>query len=193
MKKTNLYFLIICLFFVACQEKKQESSEKKPSTVEAPKEEVEKLSVDEYSQIFIAIMKTDKGMARGVKIGDNIDTINETADIADSQVENGKSYTSSFDDMGANFVDIEYIANDERKITSIVLDVYLENESSVDSLFNEFNLYFKKKYGQGKAQKKEITWNLTDGVNQLLLQNISKEKDPGLKIVFAKKGDKPLL
>lgn len=191
MKKSNLYFLILCLFFVACQEKKQETTVDSSTTDTEPKVE-ENLSSDEYSSIFKAIMKSDKGMARGVSIGDNFETLKETTLPSETQPENGKGFTEYFDDTDLNFADILYVKSPENKVDAISIDIYIERQTAVDSLMTEFKGYFNKKYGKGDGQK-TIKWKVKGGENELVLQDVSTEKDPGLKIVFAKKGDKSLL
>ena len=191
MKKSNLYFLIICLFFVACQEKKQETTVDSSTTNTETKVE-ESLSSDEYSAIFKAIMKSDKGMARGVSIGDAIETLKETTLPSETQPENGKGFTEYFDDTDLNFADILYVKSPENKVEAIAIDIYIERQTAVDSLMTEFKGYFNKKYGKGEGQK-TITWKVKGSENELVLQDVSTEKDPGLKIVFAKKGDKSLL
>ena len=55
----------------------------------------------------------------------------------------------------------------------------------------EFVDFFDKKYGKGRGISKMMTWQMPDG-NNLMVQDVSTEKDPGLKIVFAKNGDKLL-
>jgi hypothetical protein len=176
--------------FFACQEKK------KPSRVEitTPSESKENnLSSDNYSVIFQAIMKSDKGMMRGVSIGDDIEKINETTLPSETPAENGRSFTEYFDDTDLNFADVLYLRSADNKVAAISVDVYIEGQTTVDNLMGEFKTYFSKKYGKGIEENKSILWKLADGENDLVLQNVSTDKDPGLKILFAKKGDKSLL
>lgn len=141
--------------------------------------------------IFKQILKSDAGMARGVSIGDKINTIQETILPSETQPKNGKSFTAYFDGSDLNFSDILYTKDAENKVVAISIDIFIENKVKVNSLMNEFVGYFDKKYGKGKGITKMMTWQMPDG-NSLLVQNVSTEKDPGLKIVFAKSGDKLL-
>jgi hypothetical protein len=191
VKKYYAYFCFLLLgsLLLACQDKSQ-SSEKE--TTQLPDSTHTQSSLDSYSPIFKAILQSGAGMVRGVSIGDDANTIKETAVLAETQPENGKGFTEYFDDTDLNFADIAYLKDSEEKVAAISVDVYVERQTAVDSLMNEFRTYFDKKYGQGKGISKMSTWKLPDGQNQLILQNVSTAKDPGLKIVFAKSGDKLL-
>ncbi len=190
MKKYNLYFLLLFILLIACQDKKESTQTETSSPVSSAAGSSSAL--ENYSSIFQAILKTDAGMARGVKIGDNIDTINETTLPSETPAENGKSFTEYFDDTDLNFADILYVRSEQNKVEAITIDVYIERQTAVDSLMTEFKSYFDTKYGKGTSTEKATTWQLADGKNNLLLQNVSTEKDPGLKIIFANKENKIL-
>lgn len=190
MKNSYVYFalLLFVMSQMSCQDKKQATettSVAVDSTSNIP-------SLENYSPAFKAILKTDAGMVRGLSIGDEMNAIVESAPLSETQPDNGKSYTEYFDDTDLNFADILYVNDSENKIGAISVDVFIENQTSVDSLMNEFKSYFDKKYGPGKGISKMSVWKLAGTDNELLLQNVSTAKDPGLKIIFAKSGDKLL-
>lgn len=173
---------------MSCQDKKQASettSAVVDSTSNIP-------SIENYGAVFKAILKTDAGMMRGLSIGDEMKSIVESAPLSETQPDYGKSYTEYFDDNDLNFADVLYVNNSENKIGAISVDVFIEKQPSVDSLMKEFKGYFDKKYGVGKGISKMTVWKLPATDNQLMLQDVSTAKDPGLKIIFAKSGDKLL-
>jgi len=190
VKNTNVYWVLFILILaqMSCKDKKQtfeHTSVAVDSTSQVP-------AFKEYSEVFRAILKTDFGMVRGLSIGDEMKSIVESAPLSETQPNDGKSYTEYFDDTDLNFADILYVNNSENKIGAISIDVFIEKQTSVDSLMNEFKVYFDKKYGQGKGISKMTIWKLAGSNNELLLQNVSTAKDPGLKIIFAKISDKLL-
>ena len=191
MKKTYVYFALL-LFLIAqisCQDKKRTTE----SDATFSSDSTSKVSIfNNYSPTFKTIFKTDAGMVRGLSIGDEMNAIVESAPLSESQSDNGKSYTEYFDDTDLNFADVLYVNDSENKISAISVDVFIEKQTAVDSLMNEFKGYFDKKYGQGKGISKMMVWKLAGGNNELMLQNVSTAKDPGLKIIFAKSGDKLL-
>jgi hypothetical protein len=190
VKNSYAYFalLFLVMSLTSCQDKKQTpetTSVRVDSTSNIP-------SLENYSAAFNAILKTDAGMVRGLSIGDEMNSIVESAPLSETQPDKGKSYTEYFDDTDLNFADILYVNDSENKIGAISVDVFIEKQASVDSLMNEFKGYFDKKYGIGKGISKMTVWKLAGTDNELLLQNVSTTKDPGLKIIFAKSGDKLL-
>ena len=190
MKNSYAYFALLLLVIsqLSCQDKKQSSettSVAVDSTLKVP-------SLENRSSTFQAILKTDAGMVRGLSIGDEMNSIVESAPLSETQPDNGKSYTEYFDDTDLNFADILYVNDSENKIGAISVDVFIGKQAAVDSLMNEFKGYFDKKYGQGKGISKMTVWKLAGTNDELMLQNVSTAKDPGLKIIFAKNGDKLL-
>ncbi len=190
MKKYYVYlaFISISLILISCGDKKQESQTETTAPADSS---IQKVSIENYSTIFKQILKSDTGMARGVSIGDKIETIQESILPSETQPESGKSFTAYFDGSDLNFADILYVKNVENKVGAISIDIFIENKVEADSLMNEFVGYFDKKYGKGKGISKMMTWQMPDG-NNLMVQDVSTAKDPGLKIVFAKNGDKLL-
>ena len=191
MKKYYVYltFIFASLILASCGDKKQES---RTETIALADSSIRKVSIENYSMIFKQILKSDAGMARGVSIGDKIETLQETILPSETQSNNGKSFTVYFDGSDLNFADILYVKNTENKVEAIAIDIFIENKVEVDSLMKEFVDFFDKKYGTGKGISKMMTWRMPDG-NNLMVQDVSTEKDPGLKVVFAKNGDKLLM
>lgn len=191
MKKTFAYSVLFLIAFVqiSCQDKKQTKESDATINIDSTSQVN---TLDDYSQTFNAILKTDAGMVRGLSIGDEMNVILESAPLSETQPTNGKSYTEYFDDTDLNFADVLYVNDSENKISAISVDIFIEKQVAVDSLMSEFKGYFDKKYGQGRGISKMTVWKLAGGNNELMLQNVSTAKDPGLKIIFAKSGDKLL-
>jgi hypothetical protein len=188
VKKHYPYFALFLIFIseMSCQDKKQSSA----TEVIANTDSTSNISsLDNYSPVFKAILKTDAGMVRGISVGDDFETIKETAPLSESQPDHGKSFTESFDDSGLNFADVLYVQTTDNKVGAISIDIFVEKQIAVDSLMNEFKGHFDSKYGTGKGISKMMVWKLPDGLNELKLQNVSTAKDPGLKIIIAKSGD----
>ncbi|MEY4540299.1 MAG: hypothetical protein RLZZ306_2056 [Bacteroidota bacterium] len=191
MKKSFAYFALLLLAFVqiSCQDKKQTAETEATISVDSTSQVN---NLDSYSSTLNAILKTNAGMIRGLSIGDEMSAIVESAPLSENQPGNGKSYTEYFDDTDLNFADVLYINDSENKISAISVDIFIEKQVAVDSLMSEFKGYFDKKYGQGKGISKMTVWKLAGGNNELMLQNVSTAKDPGLKIIFAKSGSELL-
>jgi hypothetical protein len=179
--------IIVSFFFNSCGDSKQESHTETTSSDSS----VRRVSIENYSSVFKQIMKSDAGMARGVSIGDKNETIQELTPLTENQPENGKSYTVYFDGSDLNFADILYVKGANDNIEAISIDIFIEKKTDVDALMKEFVDFFDKKYGNGRGISLMKTWQMPDG-NNVIVKNVSTEKDPGLKIIFAKNGDKLL-
>ena len=183
-----LILLVASSIAMSCGDKKQKS---KTEIVAPADSSIKNVSIENYGVVFKQILKSDAGMARGVSIGDNLETLQENISPSETQPKDGKSFTVYFDDSEINFADILYVKDAENKVEAIAIDIFNENKVEVDNLMKEFVDFFNKKYGMGKGISKMMTWQMPDG-NNLMVQDVSTEKDPGLKIVFAKNGDKLL-
>lgn len=190
VKKQILLFCSIFLLggLQACQEKKS-NDQIQVNSLDATTNN-QGSDLNNYSPIFQSILKSDAGMARGVSLGDTFDGIKESTLPSETQPDNGRSYTEYFDNTDLNFADILYSKDNTNKVSEIAIDVYIEKQPTVDSLFQEFKSYFNKKYGAGTDKTKTTSWEIADGKQLLVLQNVSTQKDPGFKIVFANKSDK---
>ncbi|MFY7828075.1 MAG: hypothetical protein ACOVQ4_13185 [Flectobacillus sp.] len=185
--------LLCCSIFLlsglqACQEKKNKDQVQINSLDATNRTQNSDLS--NYSPIFQSILKSDAGMARGVSLGDNFEGIKETTLPSETQPDNGRSYTEYFDNTDLNFADILYSKDKANKVSEITIDVYIEKQPTVDSLYQEFKTFFSKKYGIGTDKPKATSWQLAEGKQFLILQNVSTQKDPGFKIIFANKSEK---
>jgi hypothetical protein len=191
VKKTYVYFALLLLSFgqISCRDKKQTAE----SDAVMSTDSISQIrAFKNYSSMFQAILKTDAGMVRGLSIGDEMSVIVESAPLSEIQPNTGKSYTEYFDDTDLNFADVVYVNDSENRIGAISVDIFIEKQTTVDNVMNEFKGYFDKKYGQGKGISTMTVWKLAGTNNELTLQNVSTAKDPGLKIIFAKHGDELL-
>lgn len=67
------------------------------------------------------------------------------------------------------------------KVTAIEVDLFLNSRQSVDEYQTELNTYFTGRYGSPKSTPGGTVWNGPAG-EQLVLRDVSKGKDFGLKI-----------
>jgi hypothetical protein len=191
--KKILYCLGLLLtlgWVVACGDSSKASSEIEGSRASLDNSD---LALSHQTTLFQTILKRDSGMARGISLGEVFaDAVKkETATPAEVREVNQKNFTEHFDETDLNFVDITYTGDTEGKISVINLDVYIEKQAIVDSLFHEFGTYFTKKYGTGTSENKKTLWALPNNYS-LQLENVSTQKDPGFKILFSNKDKKPL-
>lgn len=132
------------------------------------------------------ITLSSKGVIRNKVWGISIDSLQEKLELAENQPANGKSYTLYFDDSDLNFTDISYFGDDQQKLTEIDFDIFVETKSQVDDLKEKFTTYLQVKFGASKTEGNKIIWEKNKNT-QVILQDVSTGKDPGIKLVFLRK------
>ena len=141
---------------------------------------------DSSSELFKKITKSSNGIIRGVDFGQDLQEIKEVVEVSEVQPELGKSFTQFLDDSDLNFVDITYQTNSDQKITQITLDVFLDESKEVGDLLLEFKSYFDLKFGKSQMSDNKYQW-LQNKNTQVILEDVSTSKDPGIKMIFSKK------
>lgn len=132
------------------------------------------------------ITLSSKGVIRNKEWGISIDSLQEKLELAENQPANGKSYTLYFDDSDLNFTDISYLSDSQQKLTEIDFDIFVETKSQVEELKEKFTSYLQVKFGASKTEGNKIIWE-KDKNTQVMLQDVSTDKDPGIKLVFSRK------
>jgi hypothetical protein len=112
-----------------------------------------------------------------------MESLKDTLELAESQPENGKSYTLYFDDTDLNFSDITYIPNDQNKLQEIDFDIFVESGSEVQPLIDHWKTYLDAKFGPSEVKGKILLWSKNKNT-RIQLENVSTPKDPGIKISF---------
>jgi hypothetical protein len=105
--------------------------------------------------------------------------------LSEVQPNQGRSYTQYLDDSDVNFVDITYLTNSDGKILQITLDIFLDEREEVGELMLELRSYFDVKLGKSQSNNNKTQW-LENKNTQVVLENVSSSKDPGIKILFSR-------
>jgi hypothetical protein len=120
---------------------------------------------------------------RNATWGQDLATLKDTLELAETQPEIGNSYTLYFDDTDLNFSDITYIPNGQNKLQEIDFDIFVESSKDVQPLIDQWKSYLDIKFGPSEAKGKLISWAKSKNT-RILLENVSTPKDPGIKISF---------
>jgi len=178
-------YVLICIAVLlsACSSSNESDKPYKESSISAE----EKLQIEaweELSPITQKILGSYKGIIRDKIWGQAMNTIKESLEKSENQPADGVSFTYYLDDTDLNFVDISYTGK-EGKLNAIKFDVFLENASEVNSLKNEMKEFLGVKYGVFKEVNEKITWG--NEKTQIVLEDVSTSKDPGLQLIFTEK------
>jgi len=122
-------------------------------------------------------------IVRNTTWGQDFTTLNDSLEVAESQPENGKSYTLYFDDTDLNFSDITYIPNDQNKLQEITFDIFVDSAEDVQPLIDQWKGYLDVKFGPSETKGTQVLWTKNKNT-RIQLENVSTPKDPGIKISF---------
>lgn len=185
MKKhfTFGYFFLLSTFLLfSCGETKKEVIVEQKDTTTAVVAETPTAVIDKFGTRIQKIVKSDQGVLRGVNFGDYVDKVKE--------LENTPPLEDSTDHLGyridlGNYedLDVRYHLNDQQRVWGFTLDIYLDQQASVDSLFTDFKSYFSERFGPNKFdnQRNMVAWNLADSV-KVVVKDVGIKQAPGLQV-----------
>jgi hypothetical protein len=182
--KSIVLILTSTLVFFSCNSSQENGKEGASNT-----SEIEQRVLNAWEQSGDMVQKitvSSKGVVRNQAWGISIDSLQEKLELAENQPANGKSYTLYFDDSDLNFTDISYLSDSQQKLTEIDFDIFVETKSQVEDLKEKFTTYLQVKFGASKTEGNKIIWE-KDKNTQVILQDVSTDKDPGIKLVFSRK------
>jgi hypothetical protein len=177
LNKLIVPFITLFVFVTSCnQDKQNEKNNNDPSEAIASAWEdsgawVQKLSLSPLNVV------------RNANWGQELSTLKDTLELAETQPEKGRSHTLYFDDTDLNFSDITYIPNDQNKLQEITFDIFVESAEDVQPLIEQWKSYLDVKFGPSEVNGKQILWTKNKNT-RIQLENVSTPKDPGIKISF---------
>jgi hypothetical protein len=184
MKIIYLFCLLLLYIAFACSEQKPDEQTEAATFADTAES---KTAFASYSSRLQKIIKTEEGIMRGINFGDALEDVitrEDTVPLEDST--NFVSFTIALDEKEDEITDILYYFDKSKKINGFRLDVYLDNEQAVDSLYREFNSYFTDKYGSPVIKEvKTIAWNGADNT-KIVMKDVGIKESPGLQVQIAR-------
>jgi hypothetical protein len=174
--KTHLF--ILSLLFIEC------SNPKDTEKVEVLSPPLTKtVTSSNVQKLLRAIMGTGEGLLRGIKFGDPISAVKkkETAEFFE---EEDTHIGYSFDTESLETVDILYVKDKQNHVSGIELDIYMNTDSSNDSLKNELSNQFTIRYGKSLPDTDIPTWKIKPN-GQVSIKVVKNKLDRGLEVKFA--------
>ena len=182
--KSIVLILTSTFVFFSCNSSEENGKNGASNTSES--DQIALYAWEKSGDLVQKITLSSKGVIRNKEWGISIDSLQEKLELAENQPANGKSYTLYFDDSDLNFTDISYLSDSQQKLTEIDFDIFVETKSQVEELKEKFTSYLQVKFGASKTEGNKIIWE-KDKNTQVILQDVSTDKDPGIKLVFSRK------
>jgi hypothetical protein len=183
------YSIIILLvgsfFFQQCGNKKQTGNEAGDTTVSEQSSANSMNANVAMTGRLAALGLTLDSDWRGINLGDDFAKVKTTekAELFERDDKHA-GYTVEFKNLES--ADILYYQTNQ-KVSSIEVDLFLNNRESVGECQRELGSYFDARYGPAKAANGVTTWTSKDD-HQITLKDVSKGKDFGLKIKIGSAG-----
>ena len=182
--KSIVLILTSTFVFLSCNSSQE--NDKNGASNPSESDQITLNAWDKSGDLVQKITLSSKGVIRNKEWGISIDSLQEKLELAENQPANGKSFTLYFDDSDLNFTDISYLSDSQQKLTEIDFDIFVETKSQVEELKEKFTTYLQVKFGASKTEGNKIIWE-KDKNTQVILQDVSTDKDPGIKLVFSRK------
>ena len=159
------------------------TQEKQSETKESAQNEAIQTAWDDSGEWVQKLTLSPDKVVRNAIWGQDLGSVNDSLELAESQPEKGKSYTLYFDDTDLNFSDISYLPNEQNKLEEIIFDIFVESSEDVQPLIDQWKKYLDAKFGPSETKGKSILWTKNKNT-RINLENVSTSKDPGIKISF---------
>jgi|GEM_PF-3478712 len=145
----------------------------------------EKTSTKTYSDELNSIVLSQKKVVRNVSFGDTREQIKDLEGQHKVIVENGNRLAFEVNLANEEFADINYSLMGD-KVDMINVDIYKNDISTANSLFQEFLAYYTDLNGEPTASTaEEVTWTDKDKKYNISLLIYNTEEDPGLELQFS--------
>ncbi len=187
----SLVFVVLAttLLFSCGKSGEQAGEQQKPQSDSTIISEELILSTNQ-AELLRLIISPQGGDFRGFKLGDPLSKIK-----ADEQFELFEDSTTHvgfmYETENYEAIDILYYLDKNQALNSIRVDVYLNNADDVQNLLEQFDTYLSGKYTSNRRGSKSSDWQGKGGLS-VVLTDVSKEKDFGLRLSIGPKGSKAL-
>lgn len=133
----------------------------------------EKDPLDKYGVFVKTVMRNDHGAFRGFNFGEKMDSVTakEAGPGAEAD-ENYLYYEFKIDSLGSFDISYDF---DENGLNEIHSDIFINDASQADSIFNSFKTYFDDHFGGSESHGGYTVWNVRSETFGDIKVNLSDE------------------
>jgi hypothetical protein len=183
LNKQIVSLLTLFIFFTAMICLESCSQEKKSDNSESAQMVAITAAWEDSGEWVQKLTLSPSKIIRNTIWGQDFNSITDSLDLAETQPDEGKSYTLYFDESDLNFSDITYVPNEQNKLQAIMYDIFVDSSEDVQPLIEKWKSYLDAKFGVSEVNGKKILWTKNKNT-RIELENVSTPKDPGIKINF---------
>ncbi len=189
MSGKNTIVALSCLLLlfifgtVGCTSRTGSENEDAPEVAALPQNLQES---EEYGLWELILGDYQDGLFRGVSFNDSREKvrITETFEVFE-ELPSQIGYTHDTKELET--VDVYYYFSDEQLVSRIIVDVFLNGESSADRLWEISGWYFNSRFGPA-SESSDVKKVWQSGEASVTVENVSGGLDHGLKITFVPAG-----
>ena len=135
--------------------------------------DTKKSPLAEYGSFFENVMRSEDGVFRGFNLGVKLDSVlkNESSKAIEAD-ENYLYYEFQTDTTGT--YNVAYTFN-EGSLSEIQSDLFINNQTNTDAVFNAFKTYFDEHYGPSQTDKGYTVWSVKSDLFKEVKINLSNE------------------
>ncbi|WP_459459301.1 hypothetical protein [Aquirufa sp. A-Brett2-15D] len=183
LNKQIVSLMTLLIFFTAMICLESCSQEKKSDNSESAQMVAITAAWEDSGEWVQKLTLSPSKIIRNTIWGQDFNSITDSLDLAETQPDEGKSYTLYFDESDLNFSDITYVPNEQNKLQAIMYDIFVDSSEDVQPLIEKWKSYLDAKFGVSEVNGKKILWTKNKNT-RIELENVSTPKDPGIKISF---------
>lgn len=132
-----------------------------------------KSKLAEYGPVLENVMQSDEGAFRGFSLGDAFDSIQKTEKVPPIESdENYLYYEYSIDTLGTYNVAYNF---EEKALNEIQSDIFINNSSKTEEVYNNFKKYFDLHYGVCEDHMGFAVWTVKSAKYGDVRINLSDE------------------
>lgn len=146
-------FSSVFLFFFSCKEPKSPLSK--------------------YGSFFEEVMRSENGVFRGFSLGVKIDSVLKNEPITAIEADDGYLYYEFQTDTTGSY-NVAYTFN-EKGLAEIQSDLFINNQTNTDAVFNAFKSYFDEHYGSSETDMGYSVWSVKSDIFDEVKINLSNE------------------
>ncbi len=132
-----------------------------------------KSELAEYGPVFESVMLSDMGAFRGFSLGDSLGTIRAKETGQPVEMANDYLYYEYKLNTAGSF-NIAYNF-DERGLSEVHSDVFINNQDEAEDVFNKFKTYFDQHYGSSQTEMGFTVWSVKSEKYDDVKINLSDE------------------
>jgi|GEM_PF-6396549 len=136
-----------------------------------------------HGELFEEVVKTDKGLLRGIELGMSVEQVKEKEAVPPSEEDSNYIYYDLY--LGNDTTSSLTLAYtfDTAGLATMEAEVYFSSDEHKVQLMDAFEKYLSEKYGDGAKEKGYITWKGRSGAKNIAISLGDESESAGTHLL----------